>query len=102
MNDYQTLGHMEVTRQPGKYFIPHHTVLKADSDISKLRVVFDASARSSSGLSLNDVLYTGPKLQTYIFTADIVKMYQQIMIRPEDLLFQHILWRNSPDEEIKE
>ncbi|CAI6369436.1 unnamed protein product [Macrosiphum euphorbiae] len=115
MNDYQTLGHMEVARQAGKYFIPHHAVLKADGDISKLRVVFDASARSSSGLSLNDVLYTGPKLQTdirdillrirlhrYIFTADIVKMYRQIMIRPEDRPFQHILWRDSPDEEIKE
>jgi len=66
MNDYQTLGHMEVARQTGKYFIPHHAVLKADGDISKLREVFDASARSSSGLSLNDVLYTGPKLQTDI------------------------------------
>lgn len=29
-------------------------------------------------------------------------MYCQILINPEDCLYQHILWRNSPDEEIKE
>ncbi|XP_060871366.1 uncharacterized protein LOC132945610 [Metopolophium dirhodum] len=29
-------------------------------------------------------------------------MCRQIMIRPQDRLFQHILWRDSPDEEIKE
>lgn len=115
MTEYEKLGHMELAKQPGKYFIPHHAVLKADGDVSKLRVVFDASAISSSGLSLNDVLCSGPKLQTdirdillcsrlkkYIFTADIVKMYRQILIQPEDRLYQHILWRDSPDEEIRE
>lgn len=64
---------------------------------------------------LLNVLFTGPKLQTkirdillrnrlskYIFTADIVKMYRQILIKPEDRVYQHILWRNSPDKEINE
>jgi hypothetical protein len=63
MSTYQALGHMVPFPEPGKYFISHHAVLKADGDVSKIRVVFDASFASSSGRSLNDVLCTGPKLQ---------------------------------------
>jgi hypothetical protein len=90
--------------EPGKSFISHHAVLKADGDVSKLRDVFDASSVSSIGRSLNDVLCTGSKLQVdlceillrcrmhqYILTADIVKMYRQILIQSEDCMFQHIL-----------
>ncbi|KAF0769852.1 Integrase catalytic domain-containing protein, partial [Aphis craccivora] len=115
MSTYRTLGHMVPAPQPGKYFIPHHAVLKADGDMSKIRVVFDASSVSSSGRSLNDVLCTGPKLQVdlrdillrcrlhkYILTADIVKMYRQILIRPEDRVFQHIFWRDSPTDDLQE
>lgn len=115
MADYEALGNMEITKHSSLYFIPHHAVLKSDGVVSKLRLVFDASAATSSGLSLNDVLCTEPKLQTdirdillwnrlekYIFTVDIVVMYRQILMKPEDRLYQHILWRNSPDEEIKE
>lgn len=109
MSTYQALGHMVPAPVPGKYFIPHHAVLKADGDVSKIRVVFDASSASSSGRSLNDVLCTGPKLQVdlrdmllrcrmhrYILSADIVKMYRQILIRPEDRTFRHIFWSDSP------
>ncbi|CAI6347553.1 unnamed protein product [Macrosiphum euphorbiae] len=115
MSTYQTLGHMVPAPEPGKYFIPHHAVLKADGDMSKIRVVFDASSASSSGRSLNDVLCTGPKLQIdlrdillrcrmhrYILSADIVKMYRQILIRQKDRTFQHIFWRDSPTDDLVE
>lgn len=115
MTEYQTLGHMVPAPKSGSYFIPHHPVLRSDGDLSKIRVVFDASAVSSSGRSLNDVLCTGPKLQTdlrdillrcrthkYIMTADIVKMYRQILVLPEDCRFQHIFWRECPDVELQE
>ncbi|XP_076383911.1 uncharacterized protein LOC143261227 [Megalopta genalis] len=46
----------------GCYF-PHHGVIKLSSQTTKLRVVFDGSAATSTGLSLNDALHTGPKLQ---------------------------------------
>lgn len=59
---------MKVATQPGQYFIPHNAVVKHDGErIEKLRVVFNASASTSSGLSLNDVLIPGPKFQTQIF-----------------------------------
>lgn len=103
MREYISLGHMRLAMSPGKYVIPLHAVVKYYNDKMKLRVVFDASARSSSG-SLNDTLYTGPKLQCdimgillkcqfhrYMFTADICKMYRQIQIQPSHLQYQYIL-----------
>lgn len=111
MDEYLRLGHMKIATNAGKYFIPHHAVVKRGNTGLKIRVVFDASAPSSSGLSLNDCLATGPKLQTeinevllrsrfhkYVFTADITKMYRQIRVHEEDCAYQHILWRRSPSE----
>lgn len=42
------------------YVISH---IKTDSTMSKVRPVYDMSAVSTSGSSLNDLLHTGPKLQ---------------------------------------
>ncbi|XP_033317690.1 uncharacterized protein LOC117215414 [Bombus bifarius] len=49
------------------YFLPHHGVIKESSQTTKLRVVFDGSAPTTTGVSLNDVLHTGPKLQDDLF-----------------------------------
>lgn len=104
-----------VASLPGKYFIPHHAMVKHEEKGLKIRVVIDASAKSTSVRSLNDCLCTGPKLQTeisdvllrsrfyrYVFVADIAKMYRQIRVREEDCVYQHILWRRSPEEEMQE
>jgi len=42
------------------------------------------------------------RLYKFIFIADIVKMYRQILVRDEDCAYQHILWRRSPDHEVQE
>ncbi|GFV78772.1 integrase catalytic domain-containing protein [Trichonephila clavipes] len=60
MQEYLTLGHMELVPKNDyakreAYYLPHHAVLR-DSSTTKLRVVFDASAKSTSGYSLNDIL----------------------------------------------
>lgn len=113
MKDYEHLGHMKLADQPASYIIPHHCVT------SRFRVVFDASAKflSPSGqfLSLNDALLPGPKLQqdlcdillnfrlfSVAFTADICKIYRQILVEPNDCRYQHILWRSSPNSAICE
>lgn len=62
MSEYIALGHMTVAKSPGSYFIPHHAVYKPDDGDSKLRVVFDASARGFHTPSLNSCLFQGPKL----------------------------------------
>ncbi|GBN30215.1 hypothetical protein AVEN_226250-1 [Araneus ventricosus] len=60
MSEYLSLGHIEEENENSVYvknehfYIPHHHVIKESSLTSRLRVVFNASAKSSSGVSLND------------------------------------------------
>ena len=42
------------------FYLPMHAVCKGTSTTSKLRVVFDASAKSSMDVLLNDQLLVGP------------------------------------------
>ncbi|GFX47443.1 DUF1758 domain-containing protein [Trichonephila clavipes] len=70
MQDYEHLGHMqlvpnsELSKPSSKcFYLPHFGVVREQSETTKLRVVFDASAKTDSNLSLNDILHTGPKLQ---------------------------------------
>lgn len=110
MEEYANLGHMLPSTSHGlaAYYIPHHSVIKESSLTTKLRVVFNASMPTPSGLSLNQVLYTGPKLQADIvqliirfrtyriaFKTDLCKMFRQILIRPQDRKYQHILWESK-------
>jgi len=116
MEEYETLGHMQKINKQDipalNYFIPHHCVLKPDSSTTKLRVVFDGSAKTSSGKSLNDILHKGPTVQSelfsillrfrlhkFVFTADIEKMYRQILIHDNDSVYQLIVWRNNEMED---
>ena len=74
-------------------YLPHDGMLSKGS--SKLRVVFDVS------VSLNESLHMGPKLQAdittvlsrwrsfqYAFTADIVKMFRQMLVNKKDWNWQ--------------
>ena len=75
------------------YYLPTHGVFKESSTMTKLRVVFDASASTTSGSSLNDQLLAGPNLypqlvpilinfRSYVvgMTADIGKMFREIAL----------------------
>lgn len=116
MDEYETFGHMKrAPENVNAYYIPHHPVFKQSSSTTKLRVVFDASMKTSSGVSLNECLRVGPTIQDYLtsiltrfrkypiaFTADLEKMYRQIRIHSQDQDFQRIVWRKSPDLEIQD
>ena len=93
------------------YYMPHREVVKDSSSTTKVRVVYDASAKTSSGVSLNDVLCTGPKLQVdlvpllmrfmscrYAMSADIEKFYPQTHVDPKHVNMQRLVWRENPDE----
>ncbi|GFX94755.1 uncharacterized protein TNCV_1636171 [Trichonephila clavipes] len=120
MNEYKSLGHMSLvnsnTHTSDIYlnFLPHHAVIKPSSTTTKLKVVFDASCKTTNGTSLNSLLGVDPKLRRdifeillnfriprIVFTADIEKMYRQILVADEDQKYQQILWRNNSNENIR-
>ncbi|GFX01806.1 DUF1758 domain-containing protein [Trichonephila clavipes] len=121
MQDYEHLGHMqlvpnsELSKPSSKcFYLPHFGVVREQSETTKLRVVFDASAKTDSNLSLNDILHTGSKLQNELFnillkirchrialTGDIEKMFGQILVNEHDVEFQRIFWREIPEEPLK-
>ncbi|XP_058817718.1 uncharacterized protein LOC131681030 [Topomyia yanbarensis] len=96
MDEYQRLGHMRKIPDPVDEtsvhsYLPHYPVFKTTSTTTKTRVVFDASCRTTSGYSLNDLLLVGPVVQDDLLSivmrfrtrpialvADIEKMYRQI------------------------
>ncbi|GFY41814.1 uncharacterized protein TNIN_22441 [Trichonephila inaurata madagascariensis] len=65
-----TLGHMQRIPDncysPINYYLPHHGVFKSQNNSAKLRVVFDGSAPTTSGRSLNDILLSG-RVQEDVF-----------------------------------
>lgn len=119
IHEYAELGHMRevhnrIDGTVPMYYLPHHAVLKESSSTTKLRVVFDASCKTPSGVALNDALLVGPTLQDDLVTilmrfrtfqvaisADIAKMYRQILVDSSQTALQRIFWRDSPREALK-
>ncbi|XP_062711479.1 uncharacterized protein LOC134289541 [Aedes albopictus] len=118
MEEYRQLGHCREVdpneEEAGGFYLPHHAILKPSSSTTKLRTVFDASAQSSSGLSLNDTLMIGPTIQdslidialrfrthAFVFTADISKMYRMILVHTDHTKYQRVFWRADPAEPLK-
>ena len=70
------------------FYLPMHAVHKEHSTMTKIHAVFDVSAKSSSGVSLNDTLLVGLtvhpplidalirfRLHRIAISADVSKMY---------------------------
>ena len=101
--DYAQQGIIEVvplekiaTKNP-VFYLPHRPIVKEGSTTTKVRPVFDASAKSFNGYSLNDLLITGPSLNPDLvavllrfrrwkcaLACDIKQAFLQIQISEED------------------
>ncbi|XP_055623247.1 uncharacterized protein LOC129766684 [Toxorhynchites rutilus septentrionalis] len=108
IKEYISLGHMRLVEADDDdapvYYLPHHPVVKEESTTTKVRVVFNGSAKTSTGFSLcvgpvvqDDLLDIILRFRTFpiALVADIAKMYRQILVHPDDVRFQRILWRFS-------
>ena len=97
------------------FYLPMHVVRKEHSSTTKLRVVFDASAKSASGISLNDLLLFGPtvhsplidvflrfRLHRVALTADVSKMYRTIELVSSDRDLHKFVWRRTPEEPLQD
>lgn len=127
MQEYLELGHMRkveeeqilgaicASQRRKVFYLPHHAVLKESSTTTKVRVVFDGSARTDTGFSLNDALLKGPIIQDELLTlllrfrkhevalvGDVEKMYRQIRLHSDDTSLQRIFWRFSTEDPIGE
>ena len=94
------------------WYLPHFAVVRTDRPSTKTRIVFDVSAKHC-GVSLNDAIHQGPKLQQELFkvlirfrkypvalVCDIAEMYLRIELYPQDRKFHMFLWR-GPDNHQK-
>ncbi|XP_076660104.1 uncharacterized protein LOC143363391 [Halictus rubicundus] len=119
LDEYLQLNHMEIAtgiRENSKiFYLPHHGVWRESSTTTKLRVVFNGSSKTTTGVSLNDILHSGPNLlpeipdlllrwrcHAIVFAADMEKMYRQIWLAEEDRDAQRILWRRDSGDQVGE
>ncbi|CAB0043005.1 unnamed protein product [Trichogramma brassicae] len=118
MAEYNQLQHMSLLPDRTKedettVYIPHHPVVR-DESLKKIRIVFNASSKDAKGQTLNDFMHSGPnlledtrvlllrwRLSRYAFSCDIVKMFRQFLVHPDDRKWQRILWRDSPDKPVQ-
>ncbi|GFV24253.1 uncharacterized protein TNCV_3445061 [Trichonephila clavipes] len=116
LKDYEELGYLErvveSSEPPTHYYIPHHGVLRPEKLTTKLRIFFNGSSPTTTGISLNDILLKGEvkedvfetisrsRRHKFAFTTDIQKMYRQILINPDQQDLQRIIWKNGLDAEI--
>ena len=86
------------------HYLPHHPLVREDKTTTKLRIVYDASAKTC-GPSLNECLYAGPKFGQSIMdillrfrthrtalAADIEKTFLMISVVPHDRDVLRFLW----------
>lgn len=119
MDDMFKNGHAEVApplkNQEEHWYLPIFGVYHPKKP-SKIRVVFDSSAKCN-GVSLNDVLMTGPDLTNSLIgvllrfrkhktavIADIQQMFFCFCVKPDHKNFLRFLWfrDNDPEKDIIE
>ena len=116
--EYINLGHPEPIPERDRdkpkeevFYMPIHVVYKEASTTTKIRAVFDASAKTSSGMSFNDTLAVGPtvhpqlldvllkfRMHKVVLTTNISKMYREVQLMESDKDFHRFVWREDQNQ----
>jgi len=100
-----------------KFYLPHRPVIRENAETTKMRVVYDASARERDGVpSLNECLHTGPSLNNLLWsvitrqrfhpvalTGDLRRVFLQIRVRESErdaLRFHWLVDKTSREVEV--
>ena len=122
IQEYFDMGHAEQVppssmhlSQEKTFYLPMHAVRKSSSTTTKIRAVFDASAKSSSGTSLNDLLLVGPTVHPTLIdvllrfrthrvalTTDVSRMYRAVLLPESDRDLHRFVWRRSNSEPLQD
>ena len=122
IQEYFELGHTELVpiadlnKPPSQvFYLPIHAVQKQSSTTTKVRAVVDASAKSITNVSLNDTLLVGLTVHPPLIDAllrfrfhrialitDVSKMYHDIQLANMDKDLHRFVWRQSPNELLKD
>ena len=101
------------------HYLPHHAVIRREAETTKLRIVYDCSAKERKyDKSMNDCLHIGPPLQPLLYDilirfrmypvallGDIQQAFLQIKVDKEDRDAMRFLWPkdvSKADSEIQE
>ena len=110
---------VEETEKKEVHYLPHHPVVRESAETTKVRIVYDASAKARKGdKSLNECLHTGPSLTPLLYdvllrmrahpimlVADIEKAFLQIEIDKDDRDYLRLFWfedLNDDNKRVKE
>jgi hypothetical protein len=122
IEEYFAMGHAEpvpgtdLNKPESKvFYLPIHVVRKEASSTAKVRAVFDASAKSASGVSLNETFLVGPTVHPTLvdvlmhfrshrvaLTTDVSKMYRAVGLVDPDKDLHRFIWRSKPDEPLRD
>uniref|UniRef100_W6NUL9 Integrase catalytic domain-containing protein n=1 Tax=Haemonchus contortus TaxID=6289 RepID=W6NUL9_HAECO len=117
IQDQLTRGIIEAVdeAEPPEYchYLAHHAVISQSSTTTKIRCVYDGSAKTKDNPSLNDLLFRGPVLlpdltglllrirtTPIIISSDIEKAFLMIGLDEESRNFTRFLWLKNPHKPI--
>ena len=97
------------------FYLPMHTVSKESSTTTQLCVVFDASAKTTTGVSQNDQLLVGPTVHASLndvllrfrrhrvaLAAGISKMYRAVLLPENQHVLHCFVWKSNPRHPLKD